>query len=67
MFRYLLGSGGTLIFDITIVMQAFIYRPKRHKRASVYDRAMEEERLLESDALVNSVESLDADRTLSRG
>ncbi|KAF9053799.1 hypothetical protein BDZ89DRAFT_1004845 [Hymenopellis radicata] len=52
---YLLGSGGTLIFDITIVMQAFIYRPKRHKRASVHDRAMEEERLLESDALVNSV------------
>jgi len=29
--RYLLGSGGTLIFDIIIVTQSFIYKPK-HKR-----------------------------------
>ncbi|KAL9715226.1 hypothetical protein Ac2012v2_001887 [Leucoagaricus gongylophorus] len=28
---YLLGSGGTLIFDIIIVTQSFIYKPK-HKR-----------------------------------
>ncbi|KAJ7063390.1 PQ loop repeat-domain-containing protein [Mycena amicta] len=30
---YLLGSGGTLVFDITIVSQSLIYRrPKRHGR-----------------------------------
>jgi len=29
--RYLLGSAGTLMFDVTIVTQSFIYRP-RHRR-----------------------------------
>jgi len=29
---YLLGSGGTLMFDITIVTQSFIYKPKHKKR-----------------------------------
>ncbi|KAK0503431.1 PQ loop repeat-domain-containing protein [Armillaria luteobubalina] len=31
---YLLGSGGTLLFDITIVMQSFIYAPKSRRRSS---------------------------------
>lgn len=29
---YLLGSGGTLCFDITIVLQSFLYSPKRMER-----------------------------------
>ncbi|TFK76307.1 hypothetical protein BDN72DRAFT_756006 [Pluteus cervinus] len=29
---YLLGSGGTLMFDVTIVSQSFIYRPKPTRR-----------------------------------
>ncbi|KIY72219.1 hypothetical protein CYLTODRAFT_418197 [Cylindrobasidium torrendii FP15055 ss-10] len=52
---YLLGSGGTLIFDITIVAQSFIYRPKHLRRASMEEEA----RLLPGDnAMVASVESL---------
>lgn len=27
--RYLLGSGGTLLFDVTIVTQSFLYKPGR--------------------------------------
>ncbi|KAL5529754.1 hypothetical protein ACEPAG_5739 [Sanghuangporus baumii] len=27
---YLLGSGGTLLFDVTIVSQSFLYRPRPH-------------------------------------
>jgi len=26
---YLLGSGGTLIFDVTIVIQSLVYAPKK--------------------------------------
>lgn len=26
MYRYLLGSGGTLLFDVTIVIQSFLYK-----------------------------------------
>ncbi|KAJ7285725.1 PQ loop repeat-domain-containing protein [Mycena rebaudengoi] len=41
--RYLLGSGGTLVFDITIVSQSFIYRrpPRRHSLSR--SRLLEEE------------------------
>ena len=50
-YRYLLGSGGTLMFDVTIVVQSFLYRPKRHlgRRAS---RTLneEEQALLRADA-----------------
>ncbi|KAF5358027.1 hypothetical protein D9756_001491 [Leucocoprinus leucothites] len=35
---YLLGSGGTLMFDITIVTQSFIYKPK-HKRRYTRSRS----------------------------
>ncbi|KIY43355.1 hypothetical protein FISHEDRAFT_23981, partial [Fistulina hepatica ATCC 64428] len=31
---YLLGSGGTLMFDITIVVQSFLYRGRRHRSPS---------------------------------
>ncbi|KAJ2913434.1 hypothetical protein MD484_g6972, partial [Candolleomyces efflorescens] len=48
---YLLGSSGTLMFDITIVTQSFIYRP-RPKRQHTTPRLLEEEAgLLASDAL----------------
>jgi solute carrier family 66 (lysosomal lysine-arginine transporter), member 1 len=52
--RYLIGSGGTLVFDITIVTQSFIYTPKLHhrgRRSSVRRRAEEEAGLLSGDAL----------------
>ncbi|KAG5647240.1 hypothetical protein DXG03_000775 [Asterophora parasitica] len=39
---YLLGSAGTLLFDVTIVGQSLVYRP-RHKRHAVYSRVDEEE------------------------
>ena len=32
--RYLLGSGGTLVFDVTIVAQSFIYKSKHSWRNS---------------------------------
>ncbi|KAF4614525.1 hypothetical protein D9613_003127 [Agrocybe pediades] len=40
---YLLGSGGTLLFDITIVGQSFCYRPKHRKHLSVSHRVVDEE------------------------
>ncbi|KAI0345157.1 hypothetical protein BDW22DRAFT_1370916 [Trametopsis cervina] len=40
---YLLGSGGTLMFDITIVTQSFLYRPKPHVRGRRLSRSHEEE------------------------
>ncbi|TEB36398.1 hypothetical protein FA13DRAFT_1623639 [Coprinellus micaceus] len=46
---YLLGSGGTLCFDITIVAQSFIYRPKpRRHHAPVRTIDEEEAGLLAS-------------------
>ncbi|KAG2020204.1 hypothetical protein CC2G_005572 [Coprinopsis cinerea AmutBmut pab1-1] len=50
---YLLGSGGTLMFDITIVTQSFIYRPrpKRHLAHSRLSISEEEAGLLSADAL----------------
>ncbi|CCM04598.1 uncharacterized protein FIBRA_06780 [Fibroporia radiculosa] len=49
---YLLGSGGTLVFDVTIVTQSFIYRPKTHSRGRRASRAglAEEEGLLSAGA-----------------
>ncbi len=41
--RYILGSGGTLMFDITIVTQSFLYRPKAHLRGRRASRTFEEE------------------------
>ncbi|KAI0685158.1 PQ loop repeat-domain-containing protein [Cytidiella melzeri] len=40
---YLLGSAGTLMFDVTIVTQSFFYRPKPHMRGRHLSRAREEE------------------------
>ncbi|KAG1756668.1 PQ loop repeat-domain-containing protein [Suillus paluster] len=58
---YLLGSGGTFIFDVTIVSQSFIYRgkpPRRRGRgASIVHRASlaeEQAGLLGGDALSGS-------------
>ncbi|TFK42501.1 PQ loop repeat-domain-containing protein [Crucibulum laeve] len=49
---YLLGSGGTLIFDITIVGQSFIYRPRPRRLNSTHSRIIEEEAgLLAGDPL----------------
>ncbi|KII88392.1 hypothetical protein PLICRDRAFT_41555 [Plicaturopsis crispa FD-325 SS-3] len=45
---YLLGSGGTLCFDITIVIQSFLYRPRPHHRgrrtSTARHEALDEER-----------------------
>ena len=50
---YLLGSGGTLMFDVTIVAQSFIYRPHpRGRESRSFSRevtAAEEESLMRSD------------------
>ncbi|KAF8077865.1 CTLH/CRA C-terminal to lish motif domain-containing protein [Lyophyllum atratum] len=40
---YLLGSAGTLVFDITIVAQSFIYRPRHRRHSALYSSRMEEE------------------------
>lgn len=58
-YSYLLGSGGTLMFDITIVCQSFVYKskPKRRGRqgsswvATIHE---EEAGLLNDDALAAS-------------
>lgn len=59
--RYLLGSGGTFVFDVTIVSQSFIYRgkpPRRRGRGtSISHRASlaeEQACLLGGDALSGS-------------
>jgi hypothetical protein len=52
---YILGSGGTLIFDVTIVTQSFLYRSfseKRGRRNSILSSRIivpEEEGLLTTD------------------
>jgi hypothetical protein len=46
---YLIGSGGTLMFDVTIVTQSFIYRQRpspRGRRISTHDASIEEEESL---------------------
>ena len=48
-FRYLLGSGGTLMFDITIVSQSFCYRPRLRRHSRALDE--EETGLLSADML----------------
>ena len=41
--RYLLGSGGTLMFDVTIVTQARLYKPKGGSRGRRTSRTYNEE------------------------
>ena len=49
--RYLLGSGGTLMFDITIIGQSFCYRPRPRRHRILSE---EETGLLSGDsALMN--------------
>ncbi|KDR81691.1 hypothetical protein GALMADRAFT_58600 [Galerina marginata CBS 339.88] len=50
---YLLGSVGTLMFDITIVAQSFIYRPRHRRHSTTHSRVLDEEEagLLSGDAL----------------
>lgn len=43
MHRYLLGSGGTLMFDITIVCQSLLYKPKQPSRGRGLARSYSEE------------------------
>ncbi|KAJ8502902.1 hypothetical protein ONZ45_g11335 [Pleurotus djamor] len=52
---YLLGSGGTLMFDITIVSQSFVYRPRPRHRSS-----LRSSRLAEEEAGLLSSEPLDS-------
>ena len=51
--RYLLGSGGTLMFDITIVGQSFCYKSRHKRHSSLHARLLDEEEagLLSDDAL----------------
>ncbi|PFH54276.1 hypothetical protein AMATHDRAFT_72778 [Amanita thiersii Skay4041] len=59
---YLLGSGGTLMFDITIVTQSFIYRPRRRRHSLLNNTLVSEETgLLSGDGINN--EALSAGRT----
>ncbi len=52
-YSYLLGSGGTLMFDVAIVTQSFIYRPHPRVRGSrAFSRevtAPEEEGLMRAE------------------
>ncbi|KAJ4487860.1 PQ loop repeat-domain-containing protein [Lentinula aciculospora] len=51
---YLLGSGGTLVFDLTIVTQSFIYHSKHRQRRSRSRTTTEEEGgLLAGDTLAH--------------
>ncbi|KAF7338208.1 Lysosomal amino acid transporter 1 [Mycena venus] len=52
---YLLGSGGTLMFDVTIVGQSWIYRPRprRHGRSRTHGMAEEEGGLMAGDVLAH--------------
>ncbi|KAF5380890.1 hypothetical protein D9615_004025 [Tricholomella constricta] len=53
---YLLGSAGTLLFDVTIVGQSFIYRPRHRRHSTVYSRIEEEETgLLTGDSVARHV------------
>jgi hypothetical protein len=58
---YLIGSGGTLMFDVTIVTQSFIYRQRpspRGRRISTHDASIaEEESLIRADDLEESYTS----------
>ena len=41
--RFLLGSGGTLMFDLTILSQFFVYRTRRYGRSYTDDGLASEE------------------------
>lgn len=49
-FRYILGSAGTLMSDVTIVCQSFIYPSPKPRRTSTRGMDEEEAGLLDEDA-----------------
>lgn len=51
--RYLLGSGGTLMFDVTIVGQSWIYRPRPRRHGRSRTLGEEEGGLMAGDALAH--------------
>lgn len=55
--RYLLGSAGTLMFDITIVAQSFIYRSRPRRASTIPSRLEEETGLLTGDSLTHPSDS----------
>ncbi|KZT28429.1 hypothetical protein NEOLEDRAFT_844459 [Neolentinus lepideus HHB14362 ss-1] len=73
---YLLGSGGTLMFDVTIVAQSFLYRPgKRSAHGGRHSKSRsrvaspggdEETGLLSGDRLAESRAALRRNTSLSR-
>ncbi|KDQ60972.1 hypothetical protein JAAARDRAFT_31968 [Jaapia argillacea MUCL 33604] len=68
---YLLGSGGTLMFDITIVMQSFLYRPRPHghqkgKSKTMSGSAEEEAGLLATDSVFHHDQAHARARTTTR-
>lgn len=68
---YLLGSGGTLVFDITIVTQSLIYRrPRKRHGSSARSRSRmveEEAGLLTGDALAHGPRSSSESAVQPRG
>lgn len=66
--RYILGSGGTLMFDVTIITQSFIYRPKPRRPPRTSIRNVEEEAgLLSADSLAHSSHNSSEGIVHSRG
>jgi hypothetical protein len=64
LYRYLLGSGGTLMFDITIVTQSLIYRPRPRRHSLSRSRLDEEETgLLSGEPVGRRTDSLPRGRT----
>ncbi|PPQ76214.1 hypothetical protein CVT24_008946 [Panaeolus cyanescens] len=48
---YLLGSAGTLMFDMTIVTQSFIYRPRQRKHVALHRIPDEEQAALSANCI----------------
>lgn len=69
---YILGSGGTLMFDVTIVTQSFLYRPfleKRGRRSSIRGSRIifpEEEGLLAAESAISARRRAVASDSLER-
>ncbi|RDB21056.1 Lysosomal amino acid transporter 1 [Hypsizygus marmoreus] len=59
---YLLGSAGTLMFDVTIVTQSFVYRPRHRRHSTLHSSRMEEEAagLLSGDSVARHREPSDS-------
>ncbi|KAJ6502446.1 PQ loop repeat-domain-containing protein [Mycena sanguinolenta] len=51
---YLLGSGGTLMFDVTIVGQSWLYRPRPRRHGRSRTQLEEEGGLMAGDALAHA-------------